>query len=109
IFEHAAPLEIGPERLLLAYESSSFLAKQAEEPAARQLLADAARAHFGREVAVELDLDGRHREVQTLAAINSAEQQARLEAARQRVANHPLVAAAIRELGAELREVRLPT
>ena len=109
VYEHAAPLEVTAKRLHLAYRQGTFLAEQADAPDARAILADAAATHFGSDVAIELDLAGRHDEVQSLAAKNAALLAARIEAARDKVRRHPLVAAALEHLGAELREVRLPT
>lgn len=108
VFEHAAPLSIASGRIVLAYEAGSFLAEQASETEAQSSLAAASTAHFGERTVIEIDLTGRQREVESLAARNSAAQAARIAEAKQKVAEHPLVLAAVSLLGAELREVRLP-
>ncbi len=108
IFEHAAPLVVEPGRVVLGLEAGSFIAEQAKEADAQALLRQAATDHFGVPTDVELELGGGHGKVQTLAAKHSAEQAARLAAAREVVATHPLVQDAIEVLGAELKDVRLP-
>ena len=108
VYEHAAPLEVTRECLHLAYREGTFLSEQAVASDARAILSDAAATHFGTDVTIDFDLAGRHDEVQSLAAKNAAALAARIEAAREKVRRHPLVAAALEHLGAELREVRLP-
>ncbi|MBI4706026.1 MAG: DNA polymerase III subunit gamma/tau, partial [Deltaproteobacteria bacterium] len=108
VYEHAAPLEIVPGRIVLGYEPGTFLASQAARAEALALLAAEADAHLGVPTRIELDHSGAHRGVPTVAACNAAEQQARRQAAERAVAEHPLVAAAVKILGAELLGVRLP-
>jgi DNA polymerase-3 subunit gamma/tau len=108
VYEHGAPLAVTRAEVRIGYQAGSFLAQQAGAADALEELRAAVRSHFGPDTAVELDHSGRHGEVQTLAAKHSADHAARLEAARRRVAEHPLVTTAIDVLGAELREVRLP-
>lgn len=108
VYEHAAPLEVTEARVHLAYREGTFLAEQAAASEARAILAAAASRHFGQDVEIEVQLGARHGEVQSVAAKNAAALAARVEAARERVRQHPLVAAAVEHLGAELREVRLP-
>lgn len=107
VLEHAAPLALGPERVVLGYEANSFLFKTATEPAARELLAGALRAHFGRAVQLEFETIVRGSAPPTVAQLDSADRKARVDAARRAVAEHPLVMAAIELLGAELKDVRL--
>jgi len=106
VYEHAAAVQVGPDRVVLAFEPGSFLLAQATE--SREVVAEAAAAHFGAATVVELDDTGRHAGVETVAARNSAEQAARRADAKKRVEEHPLVRAAVDLLGAELRDVRLP-
>lgn len=108
IFEHAAPLVVEPGRIVLGLEAGSFIAEQAKEADAQAMLQQAATDHFEVATEVVFELDGDHGKVQTLAAKHSAEQAARLAAARDVVATHPLVQDAIEVLGAELKDVRLP-
>ncbi|WP_437716253.1 SIMPL domain-containing protein [Sorangium sp. So ce448] len=46
VLEHAVLLRFGPERVELGYEENSFLAGQAAEPAARQMLLSALTTYF---------------------------------------------------------------
>ena len=108
IFAHSAPLVVEAGRVVVALEDGSFLAEQGGKDEARGLLARAASEHFGVETTFDIDVGGRHRDVQTVAAKNTAEHAARVEQAKQRVAEHPLVVAAVTMLEAELRDIRLP-
>ena len=107
IFDHAAALEVASGRIVVAFEPASFLLEQARRPESIELLTAAASEHFGARTEVVFDEAGRHLEVQSVAAKNAFANEARLQAARQRVAEHPLVVAAVNVLGAELREVKL--
>lgn len=108
IYEHAVPVEITAERVLLGYQAEDFLSSQASEPEALELLQQEARAHFGAPTTVALDLSPRHQGIATVASLDAAERKAAEARARAAVAEHPLVREAIRVFGAELREVRLP-
>ncbi|MEM1029284.1 MAG: DNA polymerase III subunit gamma/tau [Myxococcota bacterium] len=106
VFEHAAPLEVTPERLQLGYPPGSFLLQQAQSHVTT--LEAAASQHFGRPTTVEIDLSKRHGEVETVAERNAAQGRERERLARRRVETHPLVVAAREVLGARIRDVRLP-
>jgi hypothetical protein len=120
ILEHAAPLEVTADRVLLGYEATSFLGAQASETEALELLRREARAHFGAETTVALDLSmrgggggagggsGAAGAVTTVAALDAEARKDALAKARLAVEKHPLVEKAIAIFGAELREVRLP-
>jgi hypothetical protein len=111
VLEHAVPLEVTAERVLLGFESTSFLGAQASEPEAMDLLRREARAHFGADTVVALDLSLRvagTATAVTMAAIDAEERKDALAKARGAVEQHPLVQKAIALFGAELREVRLP-
>jgi DNA polymerase-3 subunit gamma/tau len=107
VLEHAALLELGPERVVLGYEQGSFLAAQVADPAALELARAAVRAHFGRPTELVFELAASRAGAVTMAQVESAERKARIDAAKTAVASHPLVTAAIAELGAELRDVKL--
>jgi DNA polymerase-3 subunit gamma/tau len=99
---------MGPGRVVLAFESP-FLAAQATETAAKELLRSALTAHFGRPTEATFETaTPREGAPLTVAQVDSAERKARLEAARRAVSQHPLVTAAIELLGADLQAVRLP-
>jgi DNA polymerase-3 subunit gamma/tau len=109
ILEHAVPLEVTRERVLLGYEAQSFLGAQAADPEAMDLLQREARAHFANaETKVALDLTMRPSTVATVAAIDAEQRRIAMAKAKEAVEKHPLVQKAIAIFGAELREVRLP-
>ncbi|KYF66270.1 hypothetical protein BE15_12965 [Sorangium cellulosum] len=107
VLEHAAVLELKPTRVVLGYEANSFLSGQATEPPARELLARVLHAHFGGPAELVFETITRGSAGPSLAQVETAERKARVEAAKRAVADHPLVAAAIELLGAELKDVRL--
>ncbi len=108
VLEHAAPVEVRPERVLLGYAPGDFLGTQVAEEESALLLQREVRAHFGVATKVELDLSMRTPVVATVASLDDAKRKEALAKARAEVENHPLVRHAIAILGAELREVRLP-
>jgi DNA polymerase-3 subunit gamma/tau len=107
VLEHAALIRFDAERVDIGYEAGSFLVGQASEPAAQELLRVALGAHFGRAPALGIQTIAAKSGALTLAMIETAERKTKLDLARKAVAEHPLVAAAIELLGAELRDVRL--
>jgi DNA polymerase-3 subunit gamma/tau len=110
VLEHATPIDIGPERVAIGFDpSAAFLAAQAAEPDALDLLTREIRKHFGEATRVELcsstpPSNGRR----TVAAIDAERRAADTAKAREAVERHPLVQEAIRLFGAQLRDVRLP-
>lgn len=109
VLEHAAVEELTPRRVSLAFAEGSFLASQAMDPASRQLIEEVVQKLVGPAAVVEIRvLEAALPNGATLAAIDTAERKAKVDAARRQAAGHPLVEAAIAVLGAELREVRLP-
>lgn len=108
LFENAVPLEVSAERIRIAYEQNSFLAAQASDEEALDVLTREARAHFGAPTAVELDLSSKTLGGKaTLAGVDAERERARLVAARAKTIAHPLVQEAIRLFDAEVRDVRL--
>jgi DNA polymerase-3 subunit gamma/tau len=107
VLEHAALLAFGPERVVLGYETGSFLVGQATEPTARELLRATLTAHFAQAPELVFETIAPRSGNVTLAMVESAERKTKLDAAKRAVAEHPLVTAAIELLGAELRDVRL--
>ena len=111
VLEHAVPSEIGPARVTLLFEpveSQSFFLAQAQDPEAIAILTDAVRAHFGARTAVQVQTGARPagRGTTTLAAIDAEARRTAEGRAREAVERHPLVAAAMRIFGAEIREVK---
>ncbi len=106
IFEHGVPLEVTAQRVLLGYQPSSFEGAQASEPEAMDLLQREARAHFGADTKVALDLSARPGV--TVASLDAEQRRADLAKARAAAEAHPLVQRAVALFGAELRDIRLP-
>jgi DNA polymerase-3 subunit gamma/tau len=107
VFEHASPIAFTAERVVLGYEPGSFLAAQATESSAVELLTRQVRDYFGASTAVAFDLTAGPNSSPSVAALDGERHRARLEAARRAVVDHPLVRAAVDILGAELKDVRL--
>lgn len=107
VLEHAAILRFDPDKVELGYETGSFLVGQATDPAARELLLSGFKAHFGRTPELSFETIAPRSGQITVAMVDTQERKLKLDAARRAVAEHPLVAAAIELLGAELKDVRL--
>jgi DNA polymerase III subunit gamma/tau len=107
VLEHASPIACSAERVVLGYEPGSFLAAQATEASAVELLTRHVRDYFGTSTPVAFDLTAGPKSSPSVAAMDGEQHRIRLEEARRAVAEHPLVKAAIEILGAELRDVRL--
>jgi hypothetical protein len=108
VLEHASPIACGPDRVVLGYEPGSFLAKQATDAPAVEMLTRHVRAYFVAPTAVAFDLTAGPKSSPSVAALDNEERRRRLEQARRAVADHPLVRTAIDILGAQLADVRLP-
>jgi hypothetical protein len=110
IFEHAVPIEVSPERVVLGFEpAAGFLATRASEADALEQVTSAVRGHFGVTTQVELRASAQaQRGVRTVAAIDAELRTAEIEKARAAIEAHPLVQEAMRVFGAQLRDVKLP-
>jgi hypothetical protein len=107
IYERGVPIEVNAQQVLVGFPAQSFEGAQASQPEAIDLLRREARAHFGLETRIALDLSARPGGV-TVAMIEQEERRDALAKARAAVEDHPLVKKAVALFGAELREVRLP-
>ncbi len=107
IFEHGVPLQVDPHTVLLGYPPASFLGAQAAEAEALGILTREVRAQFGTATAVALDLSMKAAGA-TIASIDAEARKDAASRARALVEKHPVVTQALKVLGAELREVRLP-
>jgi DNA polymerase-3 subunit gamma/tau len=107
VLEHAALVEASADRLVVGFEPGSFLAAQLNDTRAREAVRDAARGRLGSAVAVDVVSVARESLSGTLAKRASEVMRERIAQAERDVRDHPVVAAAIELLGAELREVRL--
>ena len=103
-------LAVDVERVVLGFAPESFYAVQVREPESLEILTQAVREHFGKPTEVSLDFTSRDDEARlpTLSLIDDQARRESLRRARAEVENHPMVQAARRVLGAELREVKLP-
>ncbi len=111
LFDHALPLEVGEERVVLGFEATAgFVATRASDPETLSALTREVRAHFGvqTQVAIELCAVASKGE-RSVASLDFERRSAEAAASRAAVENHPLVKEAIRLFGAQLREVRLPS
>jgi DNA polymerase-3 subunit gamma/tau len=107
VLEHAALVRISEDALVLGYEATSFLGKQAQDPSAIAVLRAAAAAHLGGQPNVSIEALQPGTAAVTIAQLDSVERKERLDSAKRAIVEHPLVTAAIELLGAELRDVRL--
>ena len=109
--EHAAVLQLGPERLVVAFDpSDSFLARRATDSQAMAILSRSARSYFG--VATKVDItqaSPQTAQLPTVASVDALRQAAEVAKARAAVEAHPVVKEVVRVFGASLREVRLPS
>ena len=110
VLEHALPIEVGAEQVIVGFESSAgFLAARASEQDALDVLTVEARAHFDARTRVTIDASAKaSRESRTVAALDAEQRSLDLARARAAVQAHPLVAEAIRLFGAKVQEVKLP-
>ncbi|MSP25744.1 MAG: DNA polymerase III subunit gamma/tau [Myxococcales bacterium] len=109
MLDHGAPVEFVRGRVVVAFAPGSFLAEQLKAATTLEALERAASACLFEPTVVVLDLSGMHGGVASLASLRATEEAARKAEARQSVAENAIVRAAIEMLGAELRDVRLPT
>ncbi len=103
-------LHVDVERVVLGFAPDSFYAVQVREPESLDILTRAVHTHYGKPTEVSLDLSERDDEsrIATLSRIDDESRREGLRRARAEVENHPVVQAARRVLGAELREVKIP-
>jgi len=110
LLERAALCDLSDERLVLGLDPKSFEASFLADPTARDLLQTTVRQMLSPGAALEIvDISPSGREsATTLARTYDEAAKARRREADQSVRNHPLVDAAERFLGAQLRDVRIP-
>lgn len=106
VLAHAQIFDMSAERVTLAYEQTSFLYAQATEAGAKEMLTSIVRAHFKGQTEVTFEI-ALGKSGTTIADLDARDRKAKQEQAKRDVAQHPLVVAAIRHLGAELIDVRL--
>ncbi|MBX3233514.1 MAG: DNA polymerase III subunit gamma/tau [Labilithrix sp.] len=104
----AVPKVVTKERVLIGVEETSFEEDRADQVDARDILERAARAHFGVPTEVVFERAARGAKMGSVAYLDAAKRKQMQLDARNAVQNHPLVQHAIRVLGAELKDVKLP-
>ena len=108
VLQHAAPLEVGPDKLLLGYERGSVFEKKAGAKEAVALLTRATREYFDTETEVVFDFESRNASaVETIAAADLREKQQRRDAQRELARQHPMVGEVVEVLGGRLKRVEL--
>lgn len=105
----AVPISVTREKLVLGIEDESFEDVRADQTDARGVLMTEARAHFGMSTEVVFEHTARgSKEIGSVAFLDAAKRKQMQIDARASVENHVLVRHAIRVLGAELKDVKLP-
>jgi DNA polymerase-3 subunit gamma/tau len=109
LFEHAIPVEVGSERVVVTFEGSSFFLERAREPENLEALTDVVRKHFGSAASVVIDTSAKPAAgARTVANISAEKRADELARARAAVEEHPLVREAVKLFGAQLRDIKLP-
>jgi DNA polymerase III subunit gamma/tau len=107
-FEHAAPLEVSPEQIVLAWEPKSMFAARASDKEALAVLGRAAFAHFDKAPRITCEFDSeRARSLPTLARLDSSARERKTREALQAARKHPRIADAVEILGAKLKDVKI--
>lgn len=107
LFERAALVESSERRLVVGVVPQSFEAGLAEAQA-REVLREAMTESLGVSSSLELVEIEPGQEFPTLAKMVGEAVRARREEVERAIRAHPLVTAAVAELGAEIRDVKLP-
>ncbi len=108
VLEHAVPLEVTEQQVRLGFEPGSFYETQARDEGALDLLTRAVRRHFGKPTAVTFTLGAPSgKPSASVYELDEAERAARLSKERAQIESHPLVQAAVRELGARISDIKL--
>jgi DNA polymerase-3 subunit gamma/tau len=105
---HAVVLELGPERLSLAFEPGSVFERAATAEDALALVRKAAREELGPAATVQIGAAPVGAAAVTVSALEMREREERQRRAMTRAKEHPRIAEAAEILGARLKEIRLP-
>jgi hypothetical protein len=106
--EHASPLKLTPEEIVLGWEPKSMFASQASDKESLAVISRAAQTHFGQSPRITCEFDSeRALQTQTLALLESAAREQKTRAAIQAAREHPRIADAVEILGARLKDVKL--
>lgn len=104
---HAAPLVLGPGRVVLGFKDREFMGVKASDPEAVAVASRAATRCFATETTVTIDEHPPEFAPVSLWEVDDWEARRRLVDARRAIAEHPLVKRTIELFGADLREIRL--
>lgn len=106
--EHAAPLEVSAEQIVLGWEPKSMFAAQASDKESLAVLSRAAHTHFGKAPRVTCEFDSeRAQRTQTVALLESAAREQKTRDAILAARQHPRIADAMEILGAKLKDVKI--
>ncbi|MEM7606461.1 MAG: DNA polymerase III subunit gamma/tau, partial [Myxococcota bacterium] len=91
VLEHGVPRAVSAERIVLSFQKNSFYGRQADAPAAREAIGEAAKKRFDAsppiEVRFDLSADDQGRSV---AAVEATRRDARQKQRRRDALNHPV-------------------
>jgi len=107
VMEHAVPLTVGADAVTLGFEPGSFYETQARHEGALDLVTRIVRDYFGKGTAVSFALDAEPAGAKTVFAVEEEERLQRVAAERKELTDHPLVRAAVAELGARISDIKL--
>jgi DNA polymerase-3 subunit gamma/tau len=90
VLEHGVPRLVSRERIVLAFQHGSFYGRQAEAPAAKDAISEAASKLLGAKPAIEIRFD---QQVQgrTVAAVEATRREAERSAKKRQAMSHPAV------------------
>jgi DNA polymerase-3 subunit gamma/tau len=93
VLQHGMPVEVGRERVVLAFPTGSFFGRQAEALDAKRAIADVAERVMGGRPGVEVTYgeDTGAGTMKPLVQVEKERREARVEATREKALSHPLV------------------
>lgn len=90
VLEHGVPRLVSRERIVLAFQHGSFYGRQAEAPAAKDAIADAAAKLLGAKPTIEIRFDAQV-QGRTVAAVEATRREAERSAKKRQAMSHPAV------------------
>ena len=107
MFDHASPVEVAKDRVVIGYRTNSFEGARATEGKAVEMLTRVARTFFDAQTQVAVDVSSTMPHA-SLAQLENERRRIALDDARAKVRAHPIVAEAMRLFDAELKDVKVP-
>jgi DNA polymerase-3 subunit gamma/tau len=105
--DHAAPLALGADELVVGFEPGSVLARQASDDSAIALASRVATEQFGTPTRVRIELDSaRASGVPTISSLEVHAREERTRDALARARRHPVVVSALEILGGRIKELK---